>query len=304
MRTTLLVTIALFVASIIFAQDDDTRRIWPEQYSNASGSQQPAAAPANSAAKPPANTAKPPSPPKPTYTVATPSVSVQTVAPDSVVGITLWRLEPASAGSQVTIPVQTGASKTTPYSPVRVASDAKLSKGDFVRLSIEASRDGYLYVIDREVYADGSQGDPYLIFPTTRLLGGNNQTTRGKVIEIPAQQDNPPYLTLTPSRNDQVAELISILVTPVPLSNLQIGSSEVKMSRQQVADWEKTWGKTNGRLEMQNGAGQTWTNTEKEAGAGSRLLKHDDPSPQTVFYNPTAKSGDPTFVNVTLRYSR
>ena len=293
MRTTLLVIFVFLVVAFVFAEDEISRRIWPEQYSNASGTQQAPAAPANTAAKP-----------NPTYTVATPDISVQNVAPDTVVGITLWRLEPATAASQVTIPVQTGASKTTPYSPVRVESDAKLSKGDFVRISIEASRDGYMYVIDREVYADGSQGDPYLIFPTTRLLNGNNQTKRGKVIEIPAQQDNPPYLTLTPSRNDQVAELLSILVTPVPLSNLQIGSSEVKLSRQQVAEWEKTWGKTNGRLEMKNGSGQSYTNVEKEAGTGSRLLKHDDPSPQTVFYNPMAKNGDPTFVNVTLRYSK
>ena len=52
----------------------------------------------------------------------------------------------------------------------------------------------YLYVIDREQYADGTQGEPYLIFPTTRTRGGDNSVKAGRVMEIPSQDDNPPYL--------------------------------------------------------------------------------------------------------------
>ena len=40
-----------------------------------------------------------------------------------------------------------------------------LRDGDRMRLSIEAPWDGYLYVLNREQYADGSTSDPYLIFP-------------------------------------------------------------------------------------------------------------------------------------------
>jgi hypothetical protein len=47
-----------------------------------------------------------------------------------------------------------------------------------VRLSIEASRRGHLYVIDQEAYADGSLGAPLLIFPTLRIRNGDNAVQR------------------------------------------------------------------------------------------------------------------------------
>jgi len=74
---------------------------------------------------------------------------------------------------------------------------------------------------------------------------------------------------------------------------------------QQVATWEKSWGGTVGRLEMQNGAGKTWTRQEKEAGANAtRSLTQDEPAPQTLYYKPEATSGQPVMVNVSLRYGR
>ena len=122
------------------------------------------------------------------------------------------------------------------------------------------------YVIDREQYADGSLGEPYLIFPTSRTNSGDNEVKAGRIIEIPTQDDSPPFFTLKPSRSDQVSEVISVLVSPTPLEGLKIGENAQKLSVQQVAGWEKSWGGTVGRLEMQNGAGRTWTRQEKEAG--------------------------------------
>jgi hypothetical protein len=174
-----------------------------------------------------------------------------------------------------------------------------------VRLSVEAARPGYLYVIDREQYADGSVGEPYLIFPTTRTNGGDNEVKVGRIIEIPTQDDRPPFFTLKPSRSSQVSEVISVLVSPTPLEGLRIGEKAQKLSVQQVALWEKSWGGTVGRLEMQNGSGKAWTREEKEAGANAtRSLAQDEPAPQTLFYKPEAKSGQPVMVNVSLRYGK
>ena len=69
-----------------------------------------------------------------------------------------------------------------------------------------------------------------------------------------------------------------------------------------MTEWENQWGKTVGRLEMMNGAGQSLTAAEQEAGTGSRLLRHSDPNPQSIYYNPEVKPGDPMFVNVNLQY--
>jgi hypothetical protein len=224
---------------------------------------------------------------------------------DTVVGVTLWRLRPSkTTDTGERILVQEG-SDSVDWIPERVEADTKLAAGTRVRLSVEAARAGYLYVIDREQYANGSLGEPYLIFPTTRTNGGNNEVKAGRIIEIPAQDDRPPFFTLKPSRSNQVSEVISVLVSPTPLDGLVIGSQAQKLSVQQVAAWEKSWGGTVGRLEMQNGAGKTWTRQEKEAGADStRSLSQDEPAPQTLYYKPEAKSGQPVMVNVALRYGR
>jgi len=219
--------------------------------------------------------------------------------------VTLWRLRPSKAADTgERILVQEG-SESADWIPERVEADTKLAAGTRVRLSIEAARPGYLYVIDREQYADGSLGEPYLIFPTTRTNGGNNEVKAGRIIEIPTQDDRPPFFTLKPSRSDQVSEVISVLVSPTPLEGLQIGAAAQKLPAQQLAAWEKSWGGTVGRLEMQNGAGKSWTRQEKEAGANAtRSLTQDEPAPQTLYYKPEAKSGQPVLVNVALRYGR
>ena len=239
------------------------------------------------------------------YRIATPNIPPDRVVGDTVVGITLWRLRPSKlTDTGERILVQEG-SESVDWIPERVEADTKLTAGTRVRLSVEAARAGYLYVIDREQYADGSLGEPYLIFPTTRTNGGNNEVKAGRIVEIPTQDDRPPFFTLKPSRSDQVSEVISVLVSPTPLDGLEIGATAQKLSVQQVATWEKSWGGTVGRLEMQNGAGRTWTRQEKEAGANAtRSLTQDEPAPQTLYYKPEAKSGQPVMVNVSLRYRR
>src|SRR5437016_2764841 len=169
--------------------------------------------------------------------------------------------------------------------PERIASNARLAEGDRIRMSIEAARTGYLYVVDQEIYADGSKGEPYLIFPTTRTRGGDNSVKAGRIIEIPSQDDAPPYFTLKRTRIDQTGEIVSVLVTPTPIEALTITDKAQKLATETLALWEKSWGARGGRLEMENGAGQPWTKQEKDAGAdGTRSLREDEPAPQTIYY--------------------
>jgi hypothetical protein len=189
--------------------------------------------------------------------------------------------------------------------PERVPGNAGLSEGDRVRLSVEAARTGYLYVIDREQYADGTLGEPYLIFPTTRTLGGDNQVKAGRLVDIPAQEDSPPFFTLKRSRADQVGELLTVIVTKAPLEELEIGVAAQRLPSERVAWWEKTWGGQAGRLELSDGASKVWTKEEKEAAmSGGRLLKAAAPNPQTLYYRPGVKSDEPFLVKVQLQYRR
>ena len=235
------------------------------------------------------------------YRVATPNVPVDNVAPDTVVGVTIWRLRPANRSDSGERLIVHDDNSTTEWLPERISSTTKLAQGDRLRISVEAVRSGYLYVIDREQYADGSLGEPYLIFPTTRTVGGDNSVSAGRLLEIPAQDDAPPFFTMRKSRPDHVAEVVSVLVTPAPLEGVQITDKAQKLSETQVASWEKMWGSGVGKLEMST-VGQAWTKEEKES--RTRALTSTAPAPQLLFYRPSLKSTDSMFVKLRLSYRR
>ena len=239
------------------------------------------------------------------YRVVTPHVPVVGVSPDSVIGITLWRLRPsrkADTGERI---ISHEGPESMEWLPERVASSGRLAEGDRIRMSIEAARTGYLYVVDQEQYADGSKGEPYLIFPTTRTRGGDNSVKTGRVIEIPAQDDSPPYFTLKRTRVDHVGENVIVLVTPTSIESLTITDKAQRLSAETLAQWEKSWGTQTGRLEMTNGEGKFWTKQEREAGADrTRSMTEAEPAPQTVYYRPGVGSKDPVLIKVQLQYAR
>lgn len=239
------------------------------------------------------------------YRIATPRVPVLGVSPDTVIGITLWRLRPsrkADTGERI---ISHDGPESMEWLPERVSSSGRLSEGDRIRMSIEAARTGYLYVVDQEQYADGSKGEPYLIFPTSRTRGGDNSVKAGRVVEIPAQDDSPPYFTLNRTRVDHVGENVIVLVTPTPIESLTITDKAQKLSAETLAQWEKSWGTQTGRLEMTNGIGKSWTKQEREAGAdGTRSMTEAEPAPQTLYYRPGVGSKDPVLIKVQLQYAR
>lgn len=239
------------------------------------------------------------------YRIATPRVSVVGVSPDTVIGITLWRLRPSRKSDTGERIITHDGPESMEWLPERVASNGRLAEGDRIRMSIEAARTGYLYVVDQEQYADGSKGEPYLIFPTTRTRGGDNSVKAGRVIEIPAQDDTPPYFTLKRTRADHVGENVIVLVTPTPIESLTITDKAQRVSGETLAAWEKSWGTQAGRLEMTNGEGKSWTKQERDAGAdGTRSMTETEPAPQTLYYRPGVGSKDPVLIKVQLQYAR
>ena len=235
------------------------------------------------------------------YRNATPNVPVENVAPDTVVGVTLWRLRRATRSDSGERLIVHDDNAVNEWLPERISATTRLVQGDRLRIGVEAVRAGYLYVVDREQYADGTLGEPYLIFPTTRTLGGDNQVAIGRLIELPGQDDSPPFFSMKKSRPDHVAEVLSVIVSPTRLEELQITDKAQKLTDAQVESWEKQWGASVGRLEMST-AGQTWTKEEKNA--DTRALTASAPTPQLVFYRPGVKSTEPMFVKLRLQYRR
>jgi len=283
-----LCAMSLSASVISKAQDEETtRKLWDTAFIN-TGSKKPV----------PRKTARR------SYRVTTPNVPTEGVNAETVVGVTLWRLRRAAvtdSGERLIVHEGENASE---WLPERISAQTKLDQGDRLRIAVEAARTGYLYVVDREQYADGSLSEPYLIFPTTRTLSGNNQVTVGKMIELPAQDDRPPYFTVKRSRADQVAEVLSVLISPTPLEGIQITDKAQKLSEAQLSKWEKSSGARVGLLELEAGAGKPWSKEEKDAGSGAaRVLKPDAPAPQAIYYQPNTKTGEPILVKVKLRYA-
>lgn len=288
--TRIFLILILLAASVSFistaqTQDEQTRKLWDTAFISPAATKQSAGRRRRSGA----------------YRVATPNVPTDNVAPDTVVGVTIWRLRPANRSDSGERLIVHGSSSSTEWLPERISANTRLVQGDKLRISVEAVRDGYLYVINREQYADGTLGEPYLIFPTTRTAGGDNEVARGKLVEIPDQDDAPPFFTMKKSRSDHVAEVMSVLVTPKPLEGVQVTDKPLRLAETQVAEWEKSWGSSIGRLDMTT-VGQTWTRDEKEA--RTRALTPSAPAPQLVFYRPGAKSTEPLFVKLKLSYRR
>src|SRR2546423_5896471 len=176
------VLLTLVCSALAQRSDEATRKLWDTAFISAPTAKKPATRRRAS------------------YRIATPNVPVENVAPDTVVGVTLWRLRPANRADAGERLIVHDDNATTEWLPERISANTRLVQGDRLRISVEAVRAGYLYVIDREQYADGSLGEPYLIFPTTRTAGGDNKVAIGRLLEIPAQDDSPPYFTMRKSR--------------------------------------------------------------------------------------------------------
>jgi hypothetical protein len=202
---------------------------------------------------------------------------------NGLVGVTIWRLR-----DEV---VDGDRSKPTAE---RATADTLFNDGESLRLSVEVpqANDSYLYVIDREVYADGSMSDPYLIFPSQSTPPGGNIVKAGKMVYVPAQDDPIPYFSLQRTRKDQVSEKLTIIVSPRRLK-LALGTpaNPSRLNTALVAQWERQWGGRVEQREERGGAGKQWTTAEIEAVDGQRRLRQGDPLPQTIYLVKTKPGG-------------
>lgn len=249
-----------------------------------------------------------PRPPRRTYRLASqPTVKTRPSSTGSVIaqlGITIWRLRPVDASNAGGRALIREKGKSSGWVPERVEADTTFREGDHVRLSIESPRSGYLYVVDRDLFSDGTTGGAMLIYPWSDLPGGDNQMRPGKLIDIPAQDDDPGYFTARLSSPDQVGEILTVIITTTPL-DLPISDKPFQISNVQMSKWEKLWGGQSERFEMEGGVGEAWTKQEQQAAArkGTRQLTRDDPAPQTI-YRVSTTDNKAILVNVRLRYGK
>jgi len=220
------------------------------------------------------------------------------------VGVTFWRLRKSTVADKTKELIEDEEGTAVEWTPERIEEGTPLYPGQKVRLGIESlSRSGYLYVIDQAQYADGTLGEPLLIFPTLKT-NDLNRVKAGRLIYIPSATGK---FTITPSDStkNHLGELVTIIVAAQPVvPSDQLASKAIRLRRQQVESWGKQWGATAARFDMDGGVGQAMTEKEQAAGNDkSQELTQDDPPPQTV-YRLAIKPENPILLNVQLKFHR
>lgn len=211
--------------------------------------------------------------------------SIATINPidSTLVGLTLWQLKKATEKSDdltaSRIFAQVGSEDLVAE---RIDINEPIIAGQKFRFSLEVAQEGYLYIIDQEKYSDGSLGDAYLIFPTTKTRNGDNRVRPGVAVEVPDQSDKIPYFTLLVSSSKYSGEQLTILVSPTPIKDITIDSTAKRLSKEQVETLQKMQSSVQ-ILNLEGSTNNGYTSVEKAAGKGNSLLTQQDPLPQTLY---------------------
>jgi len=207
-------------------------------------------------------------------------VTSATSGDEACVGITLWRLRLSLSLHGPDVRERISGSGLE-WTPVRVAVGTPLPEGDRLRISVETTRNGYLYVVGRSVFANGAKGNASLLYPAD---GSDNRLMPGTVIQIPGTS----FLSLTRDRDDEVSETLTLLILPEPVAG--------PLNAEKLAEWEGRWKVPVHSIEEVDQIDKPITRAEMQAGGH---LTQDDPLPQTMFQC-RDKPGDPVVLDISL----
>lgn len=235
----------------------------------------------------------------------------------SEIGVTMWKLRPSrQSDAGYKLPVLVNNTREM-WTAERVNPDTRFQAGDRVRLAVESSDAGYLYVIDSETYSDGSFGEPFLIFPAS--TGDDNFVKPGLLIDIPDQNEDLPYFNIEPKQANYTGELLTVIISPKPLTNMKIDTDgkiknldeliELEMNSEaeifsRSAEEDKVYTQTEAKSACGSKTRQLTRekSTQNPCGAQTRQLTKEEPLPQSI-YRVKTPDGQPAvaFIKLNVR---
>jgi hypothetical protein len=229
--------------------------------------------------------------------VATAAIVALRQRAEPTIGATFWRLEPSSPSDPPTVrsifqpPARAGV-QPTDYTPARIGLDSHLKSGDLFYVSIESAREGYVYVVDRERYANGGAGEPELIFPTLRTRGGDNYLQKNALMRLPSVNDNPPWFEVQSGSAAYEGEIFTVIVLPRPLPGFTAPADHIQVPAGRFSDWQRNWQRT---ANLVSSDSQRVPITESEARAHRStqpvIQSERDPAQATVYRIPPGTGG-------------
>lgn len=185
---------------------------------------------------------------------------------------------------------------------IRVEPTHEFRTGDRIRLALEPSVDGYLYIFDSE---DG--GAPKMIYPDSRLDGGDNWIEAHVPIEVPSSEEVEERLRWFEFYGQPGGDRIFIIVTREPLPIVPTGeqlvalcaSGKDKCPWQAPADvWAKIDTATKAEVKVATTKNFGEAQTEHEKVAMTRGLGLDQSVPPPSVIRMSASSREPILVTV------
>jgi hypothetical protein len=152
------------------------------------------------------------------------------------IGFTVWKRRAATADNPKGIAENKGGLTQTVKSDYeRVNSETPLAIGENIQITIESlTQTGYLYIIDREKYVDGSFGVPKVIYP---IRGRDNYVTPG-ILKTTGVFD----IVASKSSKQQVEEVFTVIVSPVVLiPPAQLVGGIVNLDPAKFDEWVGKW---------------------------------------------------------------
>lgn len=253
--------------------------------------------------------------------VAPPTVAANLPIKVTDIGITLWKLRPPrSKEVGHLLPVRDETDTVRMWLAERVPTDTIFKVGDKIRFAIESSDSGYLYVIDRETFADGTYGEPLLVFPASP--DEDNAIGPGMLFDLPDQREDNPYFNLQVVKSggaEMTGDLLTVIISPKPLSIFKpdekgyVKNSDDLVALEAAAEVEifsrtDSDNKVFSKVEAEATCGQKTRglvrekSTDKPCGNLSRQLNREEAKPQAI-YRTKVPAGQPAvaFVRLAVR---
>lgn len=217
-----------------------------------------------------------------------------------LIGVTLWSFQEGRTREEKRV-----LGPKSRLIAKRVNIDQPIKKNEQMRLSIEVPsiEPVYVYVLDREIYKDGTSSRPYLIFPLTTMLGGKNRIRAGELLTFPSPDDPEDFLVVQQNKPELTGELLTIIVSPQKLQlpeSENIALIEDASTFEVIEGIEKTW--QNRVKRSDDEIGKLWTAAESIAVETREILKSGDRVPSTIFYALGAKGDSPVAIQFRISY--
>jgi len=185
---------------------------------------------------------------------------------------------------------------------IRVEPSHEFRTGDRIRLALEPSVDGFLYIFDSE---DG--GAPKMIYPDPRLDGGDNWIEAHVPVEVPSSEESEERLRWFEFYGQPGGDRIFVIVTREPLPIVPTGdelvalcsSGKDKCPWQPPADvWAKIDSATKAEVKVATTKNFGEAQTEREKVATTRGLGLDQSIPPPSVIRMSASSRQPMLVTI------